>query len=103
HNRDIRKLTGTQDFVGDAPVNLIYVADMIKRNKKESDEISDNDLLMSYANSGFIAQNIYLFCASEGLGCVIRGLVPREELAVEMGLRSNQRIILGQSVGVPVK
>ena len=103
HNRDIIKLTGTQDFVGDAPVNLIYVADMIKRNKKEGDEISDNDLLMSYANSGFIAQNIYLYCASEGLGSVVRGLVPRDQLAPEMGLRSNQVIILAQTVGVPVK
>jgi len=103
HNRDIRRLTGTQDFVADAPVNLVFVADMDKRDIKKGDEISDSDLLSSWANTAFIAQNIYLYCASENLGCVIRGLVPREELAVEMGLRSNQRIILAQSVGVPVK
>ena len=101
HNRDIRKLTGTQDFVADAPVNLVFVADMAKRDKKEGDEIKDSDLLSSWANTGFIAQNIYLSCASQNLGCVIRGLIPRDELAPGMGLRPNQVIILAQSVGIP--
>ena len=103
HNRDIREITGTQDFVGNAPVNLIYVADMAKLGKKEGDEITDSNLLSSWANSAFISQNIYLYCASEGLGSVVRGLVPRDKLAPEMGLRSNQVIILAQSVGVPGK
>jgi SagB-type dehydrogenase family enzyme len=103
HNRDIRALTGTQDFVGTAPMNLIYVADMGKLGKKEGDEIKEAELLSSYANTGFIAQNVYLYCASSGLGCVVRGMVPREKLAPEMGLRSNQRIILGHTIGVPAK
>ncbi len=72
-----------------------------KLGKKEGDEIKDSDLLSSYANTAFIAQNIYLYCASANLGCVIRGMVPKEQLAPEMGLRSNQRIILAQTVGVP--
>ena len=101
HNRDIRKLTGTQDFVADAPVNLVFVADMAKRDKKEGDEIKDSDLLSSWANTGFIAQNIYLSCASQNLGCVIRGLIPRDQLAPGMELRPNQVIILAQSVGIP--
>jgi SagB-type dehydrogenase family enzyme len=103
HNRDIRKLCGTQDFVGEAPLNLIYVADMGKLGKKEGDVIKESDLLSSYANTGFIAQNVYLYCASGNLGCVIRGMVPKEKLAPEMGLRSNQVIILSQTVGVPQK
>ena len=101
HDRDIRKLTGTQNFVGDAPVNLVYVADLTKRGKKEGDVISDTDLLSSWANTGFIAQNVYLFCASENLGCVIRAMIPRDKLAPEMGLKSTQTIILAQSVGIP--
>jgi len=103
HNRDIRSLTGTQDFVGKAPVNLVYVADMGKTGKKEGDKIADADLWWSYANCGFIAQNVYLYCASASLGCVVRGLVPKEKLAPEMGLRSNQVILLAQTVGVPQK
>lgn len=103
HNRDIRAVCGTQDFVATAPVNLVYVADMGKMNKKEGEEIKEAELLSSYANTGFIAQNVYLCCASLDLGCVIRGLVPRDKLAPEMGLRSNQAIILSQTIGVPVK
>jgi len=103
HSRDIRKLTGTQDFVGDAPVNLVFVADLARRGKKEEDPITDSDLLSSWANTGFIAQSIYLYCASEDLGCVIRAMIPRDLLAPEMGLRSTQRIILAQSLGFPKK
>ena len=74
---------------------------MGKLGKKEGDEIKDSDLLSSYANTAFIAQNIYLYCASADLGCVVRAMVPKEQLISEMGLRSNQRIILAQTVGVP--
>jgi nitroreductase len=103
HNRDIRKLTGTQDFVAEAPVNLIYVSDMGKRGKKEGDEIKDSDLLTSYVNTGFIAQNVYLYCASENLGCVVRAMVDKGKLGAEMNLRSNQKIILSQTIGIPKK
>jgi nitroreductase len=103
HNRDIRALTGTQEFVGKAPLNLVYVADLAKFGKKEGDEIKDAELLSSYANTGFIAQNVYLCCASSGLACVVRGMVPKDKLAPEMGLRKNQVIILGQTIGVPAK
>jgi hypothetical protein len=103
HNRDIRKVCGTQGFVADAPVNLVYVADMIKVGKNEGDQINDSDLFMSYADCAFIGQNIYLFCASEGLGCVIRGSIPKERLATEMGLKPMQRILLAQTVGIPSK
>jgi hypothetical protein len=76
---------------------------MGKLDKKEGDEIMDSDLFSSWANTAFIAQNVYLYCASANLGCVIRGMVPKDKLAPEMELRSNQRIILSQTVGVPVK
>lgn len=101
HNRDIRALTGTQDFPATAPVNLVYVADLAKRGLKEGQQITDTDLLSSWANTGFMAQNVYLWCASEGLSCVIRAMVPRDKLAPEMGLRPLQAIILAQTVGFP--
>lgn len=101
--KDLRKTTGSQSFVGDAALNIVYVADMEKLGKKEGEQIEDSDLLMTYSNAAFIAQNIYLYCASANLGCVIRGTIPKERLATEMGLRSNQRIILAQTVGVPKK
>lgn len=103
HSTDIRSSCGTQSFVYDAPVNLIYVADMSKSGKDEGDVIKDSDLFMSYSDAAFIAQNVYLYCASEGLGCVVRGSIPKERLAEAMGLKQNQIITLAQTVGVPAR
>ncbi|NLE35774.1 MAG: SagB/ThcOx family dehydrogenase [Bacteroidales bacterium] len=101
HDRDIRALTGTQDFPASAPVNLVYVADLARRGLKEGQQVTDTDLLSSWANTGFMAQNVYLWCASEEMSCVIRAMVPRDKLAPEMGLKPLQVIILAQTVGFP--
>ena len=103
HDRDIRALTGTQDFPALAPVNLVFVADLTKRGLREDQAITDTDLLSSWANTGFMAQNVYLYCASEGLACVIRAMVPRQELAPAMQLKPWQAIILAQTVSFPVR
>jgi len=96
---DIRTLTGKQDFVKDAPVNLIYVADF----SKMGDATKDEKVLYSAADTGFISQNVYLFCSSEGLATVVRGSIDREALAKAMKLRPDQKIILAQTVGYPKK
>ena len=101
HNRDIRKYTGSQGFVSGAALNIVYVADLAKLRIKEGEGFEDSELFMSYSNTAFIGQNVYLFCASENLGCVIRGSIPKDRLATEMGLRSNQTITLAQTIGVP--
>ena len=103
NDKDLRMLTGSQSFVAEAAMNLVFVADMARLGKKEGEEIKDSDLFMSFSNAGFIAQNIYLYCASADLGCVVRGSIPDKTLPAEMGLRSNQRIIIEQTVGVPKK
>lgn len=96
---DIRGLTGTQDFVKTAPVNLIYVGDYA-RIPRGSDE---DKRFYSGAHAAFIAQNVYLFCASEGLATVVRASINREELAKAMKLRPEQKIMLAQTVGYPKK
>jgi SagB-type dehydrogenase family enzyme len=95
--KDLRGATGKQPFVKEVPLNLVYVSDFGKMR------YPDNDVKEFYsaANTGFISQNVYLFCASEGLGTVVRGLVDREGLAKEMKLRPDQKVILAQSVGYP--
>lgn len=94
---DIRALTGAQPFVEEAPINLIYVADFSKMGMATP---SDKDFY-SATDTGFISQNVYLYCASEGLATVVRGLIDRPALAKAMGLRPDQKIILAQSVGYP--
>jgi nitroreductase len=97
-HEDIRSLTGQQDFVGSAPLNLVYVADLARMpDAKDRDE----QRFYSALDTGFIAQNVYLFCASEGLSTVVRGLIDRQALAARMGLRPEQRVIAAQTVGYP--
>jgi nitroreductase len=96
-DEDIRALTGVQDFVATAPVNLVYVADLARMEGADRTE----QRFYCGIDAGLIAQNVYLFCASEGLESVVRGLVDRQALAFEMGLRPQQRVIAAQSVGYP--
>lgn len=96
---DVRTLTGTQPFVREAPVNLIYVADYGRMGNAAND-MKD---FYSALDTGFISQNVYLYCASEGLATVARGGIDREKLAKTMKLRPEQRIILAQTVGYPKK
>lgn len=59
--------------------------------------------LYSAADTGFISQNVYLYCASERLATGVRGSTDRQTLAKTMKLRRDQKIILAQSVGYPKK
>jgi nitroreductase len=59
--------------------------------------------LFSAAAAGFIGQNVYLFCASEGLSTVVRAYIDKPALAKAMKLRPDQKIILAQTVGYPKK
>jgi SagB-type dehydrogenase family enzyme len=92
---DIRAKAGAQPFVAQAPVNLIYVADYAKMGTGDPEHKAVN----AGTNTGFIGQNVYLFCASEGLGTVFRGMVDREVLAKVMNLRPDQHITNSQTVG----
>jgi len=94
---DMRALTGKQLFVQDAPLNLIYVADLSKMSKLSA---ADADFYAA-TDTGFISQNVYLFCASSGLATVVRGMIDRPALAKAMKLRPHQKIILAQTIGYP--
>lgn len=96
-DRDIRADTGLQSFAAQAPLNLVFVADLSRMVHASAEETAQ------YAgpDAGFIAQNVYLFCASEGLATVVRGMIDRAALASIMGLSPHQRIMLAQSVGYP--
>jgi len=98
--KDIRALTGTQDFVVDAPVNLIYVSDFARM---AADTSQEDRKITAAINTGFIGENVYLYCASAGLATVVRGSVDKEVLAKAMKLKSTQWIVAAQSVGFPKK
>jgi SagB-type dehydrogenase family enzyme len=98
-SEDIRALTGQQSFVAEAPLNLVYVADYSRMTRASQED----KVLYSAADTGFISENVYLFCASEGLATVVRGSIDRVALAKAMKLRPDQKIILSQTVGYPKK
>jgi nitroreductase len=85
---DLREKTGKQPFVTVAPLNLVYVADLNVISRETAG-----------VDCGFIAQNVYLYCASAGLGTVVRGGFDSNETKVAFGLAENQAPILTQTVG----
>ena len=106
---DLRGLAGTQAYVKEAPLSLIYVSDYAKLGGKIPDQVKilygSTPLidLLSGAHAGFISENVYLYCASEGLVTVVRAFIDIPALSKVMKLRPDQKIILAQSVGYPKK
>ncbi len=94
---DIRALGGTQDFVKDAPVTLVFVADLAKMGKGSNEDKMNT----AHIDVGYISQNVYLFCTSEGLVTGARMSVDRAALGTKLKLRPDQMIILAQSAGYP--
>jgi len=94
---DIRADTGLQDFVAVAPLNLIYVA----RGEQMTDLKPADRRLYSSVDTGFIGQNVYLYCASEGLGSVFRGAVDYTKLERILKLPDQQFVTFAQTVGYP--
>jgi nitroreductase len=94
---DIRAQTGQQDYVGSAPLNLIYVA----HGERMKEVPWEARRLYASVDSGFIGQNVYLFCASEGLATVFRGAILSEQLGKTLKLGDGQFVTFCQSVGYP--
>jgi SagB-type dehydrogenase family enzyme len=87
-----------QDFAKTAPVSLVYVADMEKTGgmKWEGEDVGAT---WSYANAAAISQNVYLYCASEGLACILRAMIDPAQVAKSFNLRPGQRAILTTTIG----
>jgi nitroreductase len=94
---DVRAQTGAQDFVGTAPLELIYVAD----GDRLEAAVGDAKRFWAFTDAGFIGQAVYLFCASEGLATVFRGSVERDRVAKLLNLPPNWIITCAQTVGYP--
>lgn len=96
---DVRAATGKQPFVKEAPVDLVFVADYSKMGNG-SDEQKQ---FYSAIDTGYVSQNIYLYCASEGLATVVQASTDKPVLAAIMKLPDNKKIIIAQAVGYPKK
>jgi nitroreductase len=92
---DLRRVTGYQDFVDEAPLDLVYVADHARMAMVPVGQ----RVPYAYAAAGAIAQNVYLFAASNGLATVIRAWIDRDAIANALGLTHDQQVLLSQTVG----
>jgi SagB-type dehydrogenase family enzyme len=96
---DVRRVTGYQDFVDSAPLDLVYVADHTRMTLVPAAQRT----AYAFAAAGAMAQNVYLACASGGLATVIRAWFDRDALAQAMGLGAEQQLLLAQTVGMPAR
>ncbi|HVP39155.1 MAG TPA: SagB/ThcOx family dehydrogenase [Candidatus Saccharimonadales bacterium] len=94
---DLRGATGVQPFVKEAALDLVFVADTTKMTRVRPEQRT----FYIGADAAFIAQNVYLFCASEGLACVVRASVDKEAAAKALKLKPTQVVSLAQTVGYP--
>lgn len=94
---DLRSVTGYQDFVDEAPLDLVYVAD---HRRMGMVPVAQRECYASAA-TGAIAQNVYLFAAGAGLATVIRAWIDRTAIADALGLTHDQQVVLAQTVGYP--
>jgi SagB-type dehydrogenase family enzyme len=94
---DFRSSAGKQGFTKTAPLNLFMVQNLEKAMKaSETDSARHGGI-----HAGCVVQNVYLFCAKEKLGCVVRDYINREALAKVLKLKPTQKIIIAQTVGYP--
>lgn len=96
---DVRSVAGTQPFVPGAPLNLIYVADFARAKGFGPDaKIMPTAETWSFAGTGAIVQNVYLWCASENLACIVRAMVDKDAVRKTLKLRPEQHFMLAQTI-----
>lgn len=85
-DKDLREIVGReQKFALDAPVHLLFVT----KDKKYGE-----------MHAGSMYQNTGLYCASEGLKCVVRGLYDRGEIKQALGLEGDLEVVMTVAVGL---
>jgi len=96
--KDVRSVSGQQDFVNNAPVNLIYIADYAKAKLGGRGEVMPTAEPWSYVGVGAIAQNVYLWCASENMASIVRAMVDKEAIRKTLKLREDQHVMLAHTI-----
>jgi SagB-type dehydrogenase family enzyme len=99
-NGDQRSKMGKQSFLKDAPVVLTFVADQSKYISVM--DKADKDFY-SGINTGFISQNVYLYCSSTGLSTVVLGYIDRGGIAKTLNLDKQCKVVVSQCVGYPAE
>jgi nitroreductase len=93
YQQDVPKASIGQPAVTNvASLTLIYVANVNKASSRET----------CYIDTGYLVQNVYLYCASAGIGSVARGSFNAPKLQSDLKLTPDQIVTLVQAVGIPL-
>ncbi|MDR0370926.1 MAG: SagB/ThcOx family dehydrogenase [Prevotellaceae bacterium] len=92
---DHRALSGLQPFVETAPLNLVFIADYHKYSRVPA----ERRIYLAALDAGHCAQNVYLYCASEGLKSVVRAGAQEQAVLELLGLDENYQFVVAQTVG----
>lgn len=95
---DIREHIGTQKMMKTAPMGLVFVADL-SRMKSPFVRSKEAQRFCAWVDTGYISQNVYLYCAASNLGTAVLSLVDREKLHKLMKLKEHEKIVLTQAIG----
>lgn len=96
--KDIREHIGTQKMMKSAPMGLVYVADLSRMTSPfvRSEEAKR---FSAWVDTGYVSQNVYLYCAASNLATVALTLIDRKKLRTLMDLEEREKIVLTQVVG----
>jgi hypothetical protein len=97
--RSLRRIAAT------APLNIFYIADLSRYDLGPTNPdraIGDPEVQKSYyyTDTGFIAQNVYLYAASFGLVAWFHNC-DKENTVREFKLKTTQRVLFAQTIGYP--
>lgn len=100
--KDIRNFVGTQKMMKSAPLGIVLVADLAKFTSpylkgKEAQKFS------AWVDTGYLSQNIYLYCTAAGMSTVALGMIDRPKLRGLMEIEEDEKIVLTQVVGYQVQ
>lgn len=101
---DHRELAGGFPAAKTAPVNLVFIADY-NRYGNTGNEMIDGYLKapkirtrFASLDAGHCTQNVYLYCAAEGIKTVVRGSVENGLMEL-LSLDGNHEFIVAQTIG----
>ncbi|MCQ2821612.1 MAG: nitroreductase family protein [archaeon] len=95
--RDFRAMTGTQDFVALANVDIVFMG--VKAREIYIPDEDTKKILIDW-DSGFPAMNMALYCASQGFKCVERAMFVESAILQILGMDASKYYIpLTMSIG----
>jgi hypothetical protein len=102
---DFRFRSGRRGGSATAPLNIFYIADLSRYDlgpTQPDRAIGDAEVQKSYyyTDTGFIAQNVYLYAASTGLAAWFHNC-DKENTVKEFKLKPTQKVLFAQTVGYP--